>query len=231
VLERVPFADTRCPANQEDIPIYILQILKAVSHCHKHGIIHHDIKEDNILWQPYQKKVKLLDFGLSKVPGMPHTLCSSTPGYLAPEIERNVPCTPKIDCWSIGVILFNMLFSVMPKNNRRIFDFVQFWLPKLLAQPSTFLADVYDVLSGWIKDGSLLQIDDIPPQARQQLHTPAAFELLAGLLDFNPIKRLSPEDAQLSTFFVNCHSYNCWKVYNLIYYLYISNVRFLLVLN
>ena len=75
VLERVPFADTRCPTEYEDIPVYILQILKvcnaswalnhvkfspvsqlqAVSHCHKHGIIHHDIKEDNILWQPYQK--------------------------------------------------------------------------------------------------------------------------------------------------------------------------------
>lgn len=120
------------------------------------------------------QKVKLLDFGLAKVPGMPHALCSTTPGYLAPEIERNIPCSPKIDCWSIGVILFNMvrlflcllaflslppahilskLFSVMPKNNRRVFDFVQFWLPKLLAQPSTFLADVYDVLNGWIKDG------------------------------------------------------------------------------
>ena len=97
-------------------------------HCHANGFIHHDLKPDNILVKRNSNgvitSVKVADFGLSR--SIQDKLTSikdacGTPEYSAPEmLIEGKTFDEKIDSWSIGVILFNLLFAKMPFSSNNI---------------------------------------------------------------------------------------------------------------
>ena len=67
----------------------LFQILEAIKHCHSAGVIHRDVKPENILLDE-NFNIKLTDFGCAKLlhPGERlHDVCG-TPGYLAPELLK-----------------------------------------------------------------------------------------------------------------------------------------------
>jgi serine/threonine protein kinase len=92
------------------------QILSGLMHCHAKGIVHRDIKLDNILLDS-NKNVKIVDFGFS-VPFEQDQLlkkaCGS-PSYAAPEIVSRKQYAPTpVDVWSFGVVLYAMLCGYFP---------------------------------------------------------------------------------------------------------------------
>ncbi|XP_066466168.1 serine/threonine-protein kinase Chk2-like [Tiliqua scincoides] len=108
--------------------LYFYQMLLAVQYLHKHGIIHRDLKLENVLLSSPEETclIKITDFGQSKILGetsLMKTLCG-TPDYLAPEVQDGTAGYGRsVDCWSLGVILFMCLsgyppFSDKNKNTR-----------------------------------------------------------------------------------------------------------------
>jgi tRNA A-37 threonylcarbamoyl transferase component Bud32 len=92
------------------------QILSGVAHCHEKGIVHRDIKLDNILLDS-NKNIKIVDFGFS-VPFESDQLlkkaCGS-PSYAAPEIVSRKQYSPTpVDVWSFGVVLYAMMCGYFP---------------------------------------------------------------------------------------------------------------------
>ncbi|XP_076016252.1 uncharacterized protein LOC143008396 [Genypterus blacodes] len=104
---------------EREVRRYTRQILSAVEHLHKHGIVHRDLKIENFLLDEHNN-IKIVDFGLSntlKVESLSlellNTQCGS-PAYAAPELLAHRKYGPKVDVWSVGVSMFAMLTGTLP---------------------------------------------------------------------------------------------------------------------
>ena len=96
----------------------IYQLAKGLKYLHKYGIIHRDLKTDNIMLTEASDKgnIKIMDFGLSKILGKKE---KSTDGFgtltfVSPEVLIRKPYNKEIDIWSIGVILYLLLSGDLP---------------------------------------------------------------------------------------------------------------------
>jgi len=112
----------------EDVIKYIfLQLLKGVKQLHECGIVHHDLKLENILIGK-NGKIKLIDFNLCCFVSGDCKISKfcGTEAYLAPELFPGEPYNgKKIDIWCLGVILFTMCwkqFPFMPENNDLLYE-------------------------------------------------------------------------------------------------------------
>jgi serine/threonine protein kinase len=94
---------------------HTLQILKGLAYLHRQGIIHRDIKGQNILVSK-DGRIKLADFGaarlLSNITKGPALF--GTPAFLAPEVITNTRSDPKADIWSLGCTIIQMLSGKTP---------------------------------------------------------------------------------------------------------------------
>ncbi|KAK1344379.1 hypothetical protein QTO34_014946 [Cnephaeus nilssonii] len=97
---------------------YIRQLVSAVEHLHRAGVVHRDLKIENLLLDE-DNNIKLIDFGLSNCAGIlghsdPFSTQCGSPAYAAPELLARKKYGPKIDVWSIGVNMYAMLTGTLP---------------------------------------------------------------------------------------------------------------------
>jgi len=96
---------------------YAIQIAEALQEAHTHGIVHRDIKAENIMVNS-KNQVKVMDFGLAKLKGsLKLTKTSSTVGtlaYMAPEQIEGKEIDARSDIFSFGVVLYELLTGHLP---------------------------------------------------------------------------------------------------------------------
>ncbi|XP_067849275.1 hormonally up-regulated neu tumor-associated kinase homolog A [Heptranchias perlo] len=97
---------------------YIRQLTLAVEHLHRAGVVHRDLKIENLLLDE-KNNIKLIDFGLSNCAGIlgysdPFSTQCGSPAYAAPELLARKKYGPKVDIWSIGVNTYAMLTGTLP---------------------------------------------------------------------------------------------------------------------
>lgn len=106
----------------DQIKIILYKILKALHFSHCNGIMHRDIKPQNIAIDPNTLKVRLLDWGLADfyLPRQRYSSHVATRMFKPPELLIEYPYYDySIDIWSLGLTFAIMLFGKSPINNAR----------------------------------------------------------------------------------------------------------------
>jgi calcium-dependent protein kinase len=113
---------SRDPYTEDQAARVVGSILSAVDFMHKHGIIHRDLKYENILFATPSPtaEIKIIDFGLSKIyqPSQRMKDGVGTVYTMAPEVLQG-DYNNKADVWAIGVLTYMLLSSQMPFYGRR----------------------------------------------------------------------------------------------------------------
>lgn len=114
----------RGPLALEDAAMFVLQILAGLDATHAAGIVHADVKADNVLvTRPPDgtQVLHLIDFGLAQVLGEdscaqtePAAWISGTPEYLAPELVRGASPSVASDLYAVGIIFYELVTGVTP---------------------------------------------------------------------------------------------------------------------
>ncbi|TFL01268.1 Pkinase-domain-containing protein [Pterulicium gracile] len=136
--------------NEERARFYSAELLLALEHLHELDVVYRDLKPENILLD-YTGHIALCDFGLCKLnmkdSEMTNTFCG-TPEYLAPEILNGHGYNKTIDWWTLGVLLYEMLFGLPPFYD----EITDKMYEKILHEPLTFgpefSPDAQSILTG-----------------------------------------------------------------------------------
>ncbi|ETW35290.1 CAMK/CAMK1 protein kinase [Plasmodium falciparum Tanzania (2000708)] len=99
------------------------RVLIALEALHSNGVVHRDLKMENLMLENPNdpSSLKIIDFGLASFLNSPsmNMRCGS-PGYVAPEILKCASYGTKVDIFSLGVILFNILCGYPPFRGNNV---------------------------------------------------------------------------------------------------------------
>lgn len=93
------------------------RVAQALAHAHQHGVVHRDVKPENVLVNWAADVVKLADFGLARARGAAATgtgLLMGTPAYMAPEQLAGAEPSASTDLYALGVLVFELLTGRLP---------------------------------------------------------------------------------------------------------------------
>jgi len=111
------------------------QLLNAFKAIYKENILHRDLKPSNILL--HNGIAKIADFGFCKKMSGPQELTFTmvgSPIYMAPEVLKGYPYNVKADVWSLGVVLYELLYGICPYEEKTLPALIQ----QIDSRPLTF---------------------------------------------------------------------------------------------
>jgi eukaryotic-like serine/threonine-protein kinase len=123
-----------------------LQVLAALDHAHGHGIVHRDVKPENILIAR-DGTVKVADFGLARAYADSYVsqaegTVTGTVQYLAPEQIQGEPADPRTDLYALGVVMFELLTGRPPFAGETSLGIAYQHLTSRVPAPSTVAPSV-----------------------------------------------------------------------------------------
>jgi serine/threonine-protein kinase len=121
------------------------QVLDALEYAHAAGVIHRDLKPANLMLSP-SGEVKVMDFGIARVQGSEHLTTNGymvgTPAYMAPEQVRGEEVDPRMDLYSVAVVLYRMLTHHLPFHGDTAIAMIHSQLNNPPTPPQQFRADL-----------------------------------------------------------------------------------------
>eukprot|EP01156_Anaeramoeba_ignava_P011153 Anaeramoba_ignava/a482136_49.p1 GENE.a482136_49~~a482136_49.p1 ORF type:complete len:744 (-),score=162.98 a482136_49:431-2662(-) len=127
---------------------FFRQIIAGVDYCHKLNIVHRDIKPENLLLNA-EMKVIIIDFGLANFTHLGELLTTScgSLSYSAPELILGKEYIgPKVDIWSLGVVLYAILCGFLPFQGPTVRDLCQRIVQGSFQVPSFISLEATDLL-------------------------------------------------------------------------------------
>lgn len=106
--------------HERDARRVMYQVTTALQYMHARRVIHRDIKPMNLILsdRSLESAVKIADFGFATIDSeeirRPGRFLCGTPGYIAPEVLKYRCYSPKVDMWSLGIVLYVLLSGYMP---------------------------------------------------------------------------------------------------------------------
>lgn len=209
---------------QSEIKCLLQQLLLAVQHLHSHWLIHRDLKPANLL---YNNKgcLKVADFGLTRKyesPAIPMTQCVVTLWYRAPELLLGATTYgPELDMWSVGCIfaefiLREPLFCGTSEDTQIKKIFCTLGVPNDTIWPGFSALPLTARTLASLRGKKMPAVVPNVDRLRRSL-TKAGYDLLLSMLEYDPKKRISAEDALNHSYFreqplpMECDMMPTWK--------------------
>ncbi|MDB4739203.1 serine/threonine-protein kinase [Akkermansiaceae bacterium] len=158
-----------CDTNRLGLPerlTLFIQVCEAVQHAHQKGVIHRDIKPNNILvgLSEGKPRVKVIDFGIAKATGPSLTektlftaqgMLIGTPAYMSPEQAEmsGADIDTRSDVYSLGILLYELLVGEPPFHPKRLLQagygeilrIIREEQPQKLSEKSTTIGDLSEI--------------------------------------------------------------------------------------
>ncbi|XP_047335187.1 cell division control protein 2 homolog C-like [Impatiens glandulifera] len=195
------FIDTyRKAPNSRNLPpsliqSFLYQLCKGVAHCHSHGVLHRDLKPQNLLIDKEKGILKIADLGLGRaftVPLKSYTHEIVTLWYRAPEVLLgSTHYSTAVDMWSVGCIFAEMarrqaLFPGDSEYQQLLHIFRLLGTPTEKNWPGVSSLRDWHVYPQWEPQG----IERVVPQLEAD-----GLDLLVKMMKFNPADRISAKAA------------------------------------
>lgn len=162
------------PAQAVDV---LLQTLLALDHAHRRGIVHRDVKPENIMITR-EGVVKVADFGLARAYADAQITeagtVTGTVQYLAPEQLQGEPADPRTDLYALGIVAFELLTGRLPFTGETPMAIAYKHVNERIPTPSSRNAAVPKVLDGWVASMT---------EKQRELRPESAAEARRDLLD------------------------------------------------
>lgn len=158
--------------SESDARRFARQLISAIEHMHSQGIVHRDLKAENLLLSD-DMDVKIIDFGLSNdITGKKflETGCGSL-SYSAPELVGCKPYGKEVDIWSFGVCMFVILTGSLPFLGDRVTDLHAAMLDGGFKPPPEFSAPLQSLFT---------QVFQVKPNKRITLENLKLHEWIVG---------------------------------------------------
>lgn len=141
-LERYIYSEIGLIPEVKALPMF-LDILDTVAYLHNNGILHLDIKSNNIMILP-DGNIKLIDLGIaSRISDASDSTGFGTPAYMPPEQSEKGQCGKYTDIFSLGIMLFEMLSGTLPFNGQNSKEIRQ----KIKYEPTPQMKDFYPMIN------------------------------------------------------------------------------------
>jgi len=156
VMEYVPGRDLKTMLLEqrrfyprEALPL-IIQACAGIGYAHRAGLVHCDIKPQNMLVTPDQR-LKVVDFGIARAlasikPGEHADIVWGSPQYFAPEQAAGSPPSPASDVYSLGVVLYELLTGSLPFMSESAEELARLHLEAKPTPLSEFVPEIPPVL-------------------------------------------------------------------------------------
>ncbi|KAL2097048.1 hypothetical protein ACEWY4_006255 [Coilia grayii] len=153
-MDLFDFIDQQPCLNEPLASFIFRQVVAAISYLHDRGILHSDIKDENIIIDR-NFHIKLIDFGSATVmePGKLFHVFRGTLEYCSPEVLLgNAYEGPELEMWSLGVLLYTLLFSEIP------FSSIEEMLAAKLKLPLPLSPELIEMLQGLLRPEPTLRM-------------------------------------------------------------------------
>ncbi|CAI8601455.1 unnamed protein product [Vicia faba] len=195
------FIDTfRKGANPRPLPTslvqsFLFQLCKGVAHCHSHGVLHRDLKPQNLLLDQQKGILKIADLGLGRaftVPLKSYTHEIVTLWYRAPEVLLgSTTYSTGVDIWSVGCIFAEMvrrqaLFPGDSEYQQLLNIFKLLGTPTEQQWPGVSSLRDWHVYPKWEAQNLTRAVPSLAPEG---------VDLLSKMLKYNPCERISAKAA------------------------------------
>ncbi|EGR30332.1 hypothetical protein IMG5_134810 [Ichthyophthirius multifiliis] len=209
-VENVDFRSLFPQLTDYEIRYYLYELMKALDYCHSKGIMHRDIKPQNIIVDPKNKILKLIDWGLAEFyhPEQNYNVRVASRYFKGPEllVDQNY-YDYSLDIWSSGVMFASMIFKKEPffqgaDNQDQLVKIAKVLgtedLHKYIKKYDLVLDPLYNKILGnypkkpWNK---------FTNDENKQLCNDQAIDLLSKMLIYDHAQRITPKDAMEHPYF------------------------------
>ncbi|XP_078430372.1 casein kinase II subunit alpha-2-like isoform X2 [Wolffia australiana] len=209
-VDGTDFKNTLSLLAENDIRYYLYELLKALDYCHSQGIMHRDVKPQNVMINHDMRKLWLIDWGLAEFyhPGKEYNVRVASRYFKGPELLMSFQDYDySVDMWSLGCMFAGMIFLEEPffrghDDDEQLFKIVEvLGTDDLTAYLNKYHLEQNHRVTAIVGRQRRKTWSSFINQRNQHLISPEAIDLLDGLLRYDHQTRLTAREAMGHPYF------------------------------